>query len=223
MIANHALWERGSKIGNSRKWLRDREQGLPRVSCTFRNLFCTGATPISHKCKRLSLPGSKRPFAPSRNHFWEFPFLTSSPKQLGLQPLETILACESQTSPELLETPWTSQNFPELPQKFPGNFPTISLTVDFKNNPEVSRKFRRLAQKFPRPSQKYNWTSPEVNPISGRRLPKRAVSQRVVLADVPPERKPERGYIRMLGRNENRNEGAFAKTTFLRNRPFISQ
>ena len=35
-------------------------------------------------------------------------------------------------------------------------------------------------------------------------------SKKVVLADVPPERKPERGYIRMFPRNENRNEGAFA-------------
>ena len=38
---------------------------------------------------------------------------------------------------------------------------------------------------------------------------KRVVSKRVVLADVRPERKPERGYIRMFPRNENRNEGAF--------------
>ena len=60
--------------------------------------------------------------------------------------------------------------------------------------------------------------------------------KRVVLVDVPPERKPERGYVRMFPRNEklergyvrmfprneNQNEGAFAKTTLLRNRPFIS-
>ena len=47
------------------------------------------------------------------------------------------------------------------------------------------------------------------------------VSKRVVLADVPPEPKPERGYVRMFPRNENSNEGTFAKTTLLRNRPFI--
>ena len=83
---------------------------------------------------------------------------------------------------------------------------------------------------------------------------KRVVSKRVVLADVPPERKPERGYVRqnhpfgnrpfisqwpflvltkgwfpkgwfrrMFPRNESRNKGTFAKTTLLRNRPFISQ
>ena len=39
---------------------------------------------------------------------------------------------------------------------------------------------------------------------------KRVVFQRVVLADLPPERKPERGYIRMFPQNENRNEGTFA-------------
>ena len=39
----------------------------------------------------------------------------------------------------------------------------------------------------------------------------------------PPEvafQIPERGYVRMFPRNENRNEGTFAKTTLLRNRPF---
>ena len=44
-----------------------------------------------------------------------------------------------------------------------------------------------------------------------------------VLADVPPERKPERGYVRMFPRNENRNEGTFGKPTLFQNRPFFSQ
>ena len=40
----------------------------------------------------------------------------------------------------------------------------------------------------------------------------------------PRNDKPERGYVRcMFPRNENRNEGTFAKTTLLRNRPFISR
>ena len=43
-------------------------------------------------------------------------------------------------------------------------------------------------------------------------------SKRVVLADVPPERKPERGYIRMFPRNENRNEGTFACSPGTKNR-----
>ena len=37
------------------------------------------------------------------------------------------------------------------------------------------------------------------------------------------ERKPERAYGRVFPQNENRNEGTFAKTTLLRNRPFVSQ
>ena len=36
------------------------------------------------------------------------------------------------------------------------------------------------------------------------------VFQKGGLADVPPERKSERGYIRMFPRNEIRNEGTFA-------------
>ena len=32
-------------------------------------------------------------------------------------------------------------------------------------------------------------------------------------SDVPLERNPERGYVHMFPRNENRNEGTFAKTT----------
>ena len=44
-----------------------------------------------------------------------------------------------------------------------------------------------------------------------------------VRSDVPPERKPERGYVRMFPLNENRDEGTLAKTTLFRNRPFISQ
>ena len=38
-------------------------------------------------------------------------------------------------------------------------------------------------------------------------------------SDVPPERR----HLRMFPRKENRNEGTFAKTTLLRNRPFVSQ
>ena len=41
-------------------------------------------------------------------------------------------------------------------------------------------------------------------------LPKGWVSKRVVLADVPPERKPERGYIQKFPRNENPERGYVA-------------
>ena len=48
---------------------------------------------------------------------------------------------------------------------------------------------------------------------------KRVVSKRVVLEDVPRHQKPERGYIRMFPGTKNWNEGKFAKTALLRNRP----
>ena len=65
----------------SRKWLREgakgvldpKSKGPPSVSCTFRNLFCTGATLSCTGARGFLLPESKRPFAPSRNHFREFP------------------------------------------------------------------------------------------------------------------------------------------------------
>ena len=52
--------------------------------------------------------------------------------------------------------------------------------------------------------------NPATSVLIYRGLTERWFSKRVVLADVPPERKPERGYIRMFPRNENRNEGTFA-------------
>ena len=53
------------------------------------------------------------------------------------------------------------------------------------------------------------WKPPFYLPITLFGVDKRVVSKRVVSADAP--------------RNESRNEGTFAKTTLLRNRPFISQ
>ena len=43
-------------------------------------------------------------------------------------------------------------------------------------------------------------------------------SKTVVLANVLPERKPKRGYIRMLPRNGNQNEGTFACSHGTKNR-----
>ena len=37
----------------------------------------------------------------------------------------------------------------------------------------------------------------------------------------PQYQKPERGYMRMFPSTKNQNEGAFAKTALLRNRPFV--
>ena len=76
-VPERTVWERGSRIGNSREWLREGakgllypgSKGLPRVSCTFQNLFCTGVILFCTSARGFSLSGSKRPFAPSRNHF----------------------------------------------------------------------------------------------------------------------------------------------------------
>ena len=46
-------------------------KGLPRVFCTTQTLFCTAATPFRTSARGLLLAGSKRPFAPSPNHFRE--------------------------------------------------------------------------------------------------------------------------------------------------------
>ena len=50
---------------------------------------------------------------------------------------------------------WTSQNFPELPRKFLGDFPGTSLTVDLK-----SFFFQRFPGSFP----DFPGSSPDVNP-----------------------------------------------------------
>ena len=70
------------KMVNSPKWLGEGEKGglssgsksLPRVFCTIRNPFCTGATSFCTGTTPFSLPGLKRPFAPSPNHLGIYQF-----------------------------------------------------------------------------------------------------------------------------------------------------
>ena len=70
------------KRENLQKWLGEGAEGLltllgpgskglPRVFCTTQTPFCTGATPFRTNARGLLLAGSKRPFAPSPNHFRE--------------------------------------------------------------------------------------------------------------------------------------------------------
>ena len=85
--------------------------------------------------------------------------------------------------------------------------------------PPIAEKplLSKLATATPRTVPHSNYNRSELNRSELNRsalllllgVGKRVVSKRVVLADVPPERKPERG--------------TFAKTTLLRNRPFIFQ
>ena len=127
IFANQAAWERGSKIGNARKWLREGAKGLldpgsksfPRVSCTFRNLFCTGATPFCTSARGFSLPGSKRPFAPPlQTTFGNFLFSTPSPRRLGLQVYFLIGSLASLASLEgmvLERQKWAPERGHKLP------------------------------------------------------------------------------------------------------------
>ena len=91
---NPRVLEESPKMLNSQKWLGEGAKGglssgsksLPRVFCTIRNPFRTGATPFCTGATPFSLPGLKRPFAPSPNHFWEFTIFGLSTRTFGLQP-----------------------------------------------------------------------------------------------------------------------------------------
>ena len=90
-LAIRKFWERARKGESSPKWLGEGAKGLlspgskslPRVFCTIRNPFCTGATPFCTGASPFSLPGLKRPFAPSPNHFREFTIFGLSPRTFG--------------------------------------------------------------------------------------------------------------------------------------------
>ena len=112
----------------------------------------------------------------------------------------------------------------------PGRFTTRPLRVYFTTKMSVARPLPVFSKDdigpyrgnlkgwFPK-----GWFWADVPP---ERKPERGCVRMFgtrVRSDVPPERKPERGYVRMFPRNEHRNEGTFAKTTLLRNRPFISR
>ena len=89
-IANQAAWEWGLRIGSSRKWLQKgakglldpESQSLPKVSCAFQTLFCTGATrsfaPVQEAFRSTVCN-------PLLSTFGNFLFATPSPKRLGLQ------------------------------------------------------------------------------------------------------------------------------------------
>ena len=73
------LTEKG-KVGEGAKGLLDPgSKGLREVFCTTQNCFCTGAK------WGFVLPGSKRPFAPSPKHFWEFSLFGQLPRSAASQ------------------------------------------------------------------------------------------------------------------------------------------
>ena len=90
-VATPSACYRGPTPQKCPKWLGEgakgvldpRSEGLPRVFCTTKTLFCTGATFFCTSARGLWRPWPKGPFAPSPNHFWEFPFSGPLPGPLG--------------------------------------------------------------------------------------------------------------------------------------------
>ena len=58
----------------------------PRVFCTTQTLFCTGARSGCTGARGVSLAGSKRPVAPSPNHFCGFPLFTQFARSVASKP-----------------------------------------------------------------------------------------------------------------------------------------
>ena len=87
--------------------------------------------------------------------------------------------------------------------------PTFLVSNVFFLGGEGAASFcRRAAQAFP----KGGFGGCSLVPKTGTR----------VHSDVPRYQKPERRYVRMFHGTKNQNKGTFAKTTLLRNRPFVS-
>ena len=61
----------------------------------------------------------------------------------------------SQAPPSFWEVPGLPRKFLKLPQKFFGDFPGSSLTVELNSNPEVPQKFPKLPRKFPKIPRKF--------------------------------------------------------------------
>ena len=72
-------------------------------------------------------------------------------------------------APPSFWNPGLPRKFPELPQKFFGDFPGSSLTVERNSNPEVPRKFPKFSRKFSRLSRRFPglpWRSAPFSPDS---------------------------------------------------------
>ena len=60
-------------------------KGRPRVFCATQTLLCTGATPFRTSARGLLLAGSRRPLAPSPNHFRELSLFGQFPRSTASQ------------------------------------------------------------------------------------------------------------------------------------------
>ena len=122
-------WDASCGLGNFpkreslQKWLGEGAKGLfdsfgpteqrsPKSLLHHRNPLLHRCNPISHQCKKLLLAGSKRPFAPSPNHFRELRTVTfraisqvrSFPSLVHLHIVDRKLASNTLSG--------ISQNFP---------------------------------------------------------------------------------------------------------------
>ena len=72
----------------SQKWLGEGAKGVLDPGCqSLLALVQKRVAPVQNRVwvvqKTLGLPGSKTPFAPSPNHFWEISIFGPSPRTLG--------------------------------------------------------------------------------------------------------------------------------------------
>ena len=89
------VWFGALRPKTSQKWLGEGAEGLldpgskshPRVFCTTQTLFCTGAKWGCTGARGVLLAGSKRPVAPSPNHFWGFSLFGQFPRSVASQAL----------------------------------------------------------------------------------------------------------------------------------------
>ena len=82
-------------------------KGLPRVLCTTQTLFCTGATPISHQCKRPLARGVQKTFfALSPNRFRELSLFGRFPRNASdFKFANPSALCRAQKTPKMGKTP----------------------------------------------------------------------------------------------------------------------
>ena len=74
----------------------------------------------------------------------------------------------SQAPPSFWKVPRLPRKFPQLPWKFFGDFPRISLTVELNSNPGVPQKFPRLPRKFPELPRRFPALPRRSAPFSGK-------------------------------------------------------
>ena len=126
--------------------------------------------------------------------------------------VQKTLLCDT-PGPLVIPPCWSKTAWPpSWPTPFIRRGRILSESVLDQNGPKWSKRWFWSKWPFAEPDFSIHKTKTDRN---GPFWPKiggwqKGGFQKGGLADVPPERKPERGYIRMFSQNENRNEGMFA-------------